>query len=86
MLVRGVWDKHGDKVARGGLPAIAPLDSPQPTRVELAKWLTSPENPLTARVLVNHLWQICFGSGLVRTTEDFGLQGERPTHPKCSIG
>jgi hypothetical protein len=82
VLVRGVWDKHGDKVQRGGLPAIAPLAAENPTRADLARWLTSPENPLTARVLVNHLWQLCFGTGLVKTTEDFGLQGERPSHPE----
>ena len=82
VLVRGVWDKHGDKVKPGGLPGIAPLAAVNPTRADLARWLTSPENPLTARVLVNHLWQICFGAGLVKTTEDFGLQGERPSHPE----
>lgn len=82
VLVRGVWDKHGEKVQRGGLPSIAPLVGSGHTRVSLARWLTAPENPLTARVLVNHLWQLCFGAGLVRTPEDFGLQGERPTHPE----
>jgi hypothetical protein len=50
--------------------------------VELAQWLTDRENPLTARVLANHIWQMLFGEGLVRTPEDFGLQGERPTHPE----
>jgi len=82
VLVRGVWDKHGEKVQRGGLPAIAALKSDNPTRADLARWLTSPENPLTARVLVNNLWQIFFGVGLVKTAEDFGLQGERPSHPE----
>lgn len=82
ILLRGVWDKHGDKVERGGLASIAPLDGKQSSRVELAKWITASDNPLTARVLVNHLWQNSFGNGLVRTTEDFGLQGERPTHPE----
>jgi hypothetical protein len=82
-----VWDKHGEKVQRGGLPLIAPLvldesSRPVPTREDLARWLTSADNPLTARVLVNHLWQLCFGTGLVKTTEDFGLQGERPSHPE----
>ena len=52
------------------------------SRMDLAKWITSPENPLTARVIVNHLWQMLFGNGLVRTPDDFGLQGERPTHPE----
>jgi mono/diheme cytochrome c family protein len=82
ILVRGVWDKHGDKVLRGGLTSIAPLATENPTRADLARWLTSSENPLTARVLVNHLWQLCFGTGLVKTTEDFGLQGEQPSHPE----
>jgi hypothetical protein len=82
ILVRGVWDKHGDQVPRGGLTSIAPLAMENPTRADLAQWLTSSENPLTARVLVNHLWQLCFGTGLVKTTEDFGLQGERPSHPE----
>jgi len=82
VLVRGVWDKHGPKVERGGLPQLAPWTAEGRTRADLARWLTSSENPLTARVLVNHLWQMCFGSGLVRTTEDFGLQGEPPTHPE----
>ena len=82
VLVRGVWDKHGEKVPRGGLPAIAPLTAENPTRADLARWLTSPANPLTARVLVNHLWQLCFGTGLVKTADDFGLQGERPSHPE----
>ncbi len=82
ILVRGVWDKHGDKVLRGGLASISPLAMENPTRADLARWLTSSENPLTARVLVNHLWQLCFGTGLVKTTEDFGLQGEQPSHPE----
>lgn len=82
VLVRGVWDAKGEKVKPGILPAILPLaDSKDLTRVDLAKWLTSPDNPLTARVISNHLWQLMFGSGLVRSPDDFGLQGKMPTHP-----
>jgi len=83
LLVRGVWDAKGEPVKRS-VPA-AVLDWPAAktrTRLDLANWLVSPENPLTPRVVVNHLWQLLFGSGLVRTPEDFGLQGDRPTHPE----
>ena len=83
VLVRGVWDKHGDKVTPDVPQALAgwPVGQPR-NRLGLARWLTAKENPLTARVTVNHLWQMLFGQGLVRTTEDFGLQGERPSHPE----
>jgi mono/diheme cytochrome c family protein len=83
ILLRGVWDKKGDKVECDIPPAIAPwiADAPR-TRLGFAQWIVSRENPLTARVIVNHLWQLCFGEGLVRTPEDFGLQGERPTYPE----
>lgn len=82
VLVRGVWDAKGEQVPRALLPSVLPWpEEKSQTRLDLARWLVSPENPLTTRVLVNHLWQMIFGAGLVRTPEDFGLQGERPTHP-----
>ena len=61
----------------GALPENAPRN-----RLGLANWLTSPENPLVSRVVANQLWQRVFGLGIVRTPEDFGVQGERPTHPR----
>jgi len=83
ILERGVWDAKGAVVKPGVLPAILPRpDDQSRTRLDLAKWIVDAENPLTARVTVNHLWQLLFGQGLVRSTEDFGLQGELPTHPE----
>ncbi|MBU6413998.1 MAG: DUF1553 domain-containing protein [Planctomycetes bacterium] len=85
VLTRGQYD-HPDKsrpvtrnipAALGTLPADAPAD-----RRGLATWLTSPQNPLLSRVTVNRYWELFFGSGIVRTTEDFGLQGEWPSHPE----
>ena len=83
ILDRGVWDKHAEEVSRAVPEAILawPKEKTQ-TRLDLAHWLVSGDNPLTARVVVNQLWQGCFGAGLVRTPEDFGLQGELPTHPE----
>lgn len=85
VLVRGVWDNHGEQVNPNTpkiLGTIANENNSQPNRLDLARWLVSPENPLTARVTVNRMWQTHFGYGLVRTPQDFGLQGERPSHPK----
>jgi hypothetical protein len=82
ILVRGVWDAKGEMVAPGVLPAVLPWPVDKSgTRLELAKWLVAENNPLTARVIANHMWSLLFGAGLVRTPDDFGLQGEQPTHP-----
>jgi mono/diheme cytochrome c family protein len=83
VLIRGQYDKHGEKVTPG-TPAILPpmaKDAP-PNRLGMAQWLVSPDNPLTARVTVNRFWQQYFGRGIVKTAEDFGAQGEWPTHPE----
>jgi hypothetical protein len=81
LLVRGQYDRPGEKVTPAG-PAALPNPPRGGTRLDLAKWLVSPDNPLTARVAVNRLWQLYFGTGLVATVEDFGTQGEYPAHPQ----
>lgn len=83
LLVRGAYDKPGDKVTPG-VPAILPsLPKGAPNnRLGFARWLVDPSNPLTARVAVNRFWQMYFGTGLVKTVEDFGSQGEWPSHPE----
>jgi hypothetical protein len=83
VLLRGAYDKPGDKVAAEVPAFLPPLPEDAPkNRLGLARWLVSPENPLTARVTVNRHWQMFFGTGLVRTAEDFGSQGELPSHPE----
>ncbi len=83
VLLRGEYDKPGERVQPGFPAALgaAPQHPPR-NRLDFARWLVSPEHPLTARVAVNHAWQRFFGAGLVRTPEDFGAQGEPPTHPE----
>jgi mono/diheme cytochrome c family protein len=83
VLDKGLYNKPTAKVG-AGVPGILP-SLPRETaknRLALANWLVSAENPLTARVIVNRYWQQFFGVGLVKTSEDFGVQGERPMHPE----
>jgi len=82
LLVRGVYNKPDKSQSiQPGVPASLPgLAKRRANRLDLAQWLTDPDHPLTARVTVNRYWQHFFGIGLVKTTEDFGVQGERPEH------
>jgi hypothetical protein len=83
--IRGNFLNKGEKVEHGVPEVLHDLhiaDGEQPNRLTLARWLVSPDNPLTARVTVNRMWEEFFGRGLVETSEDFGTRGERPTHPE----
>ena len=81
--IKGDWREHGDEVHPGMLAVLPPLPAGQPVnRLTLARWLVSPENPLTARVAANRIWQEMFGRGIVYTSEDFGSQGDPPSHPE----
>jgi hypothetical protein len=83
VLVRGEYDKRGEKVTPGVPAVLGTLPPAMPkNRLGFARWLVDPSNPLTARVAVNRFWQMYFGTGLVKTVEDFGSQGEWPTHPE----
>ena len=83
ILMRGAYDKPAAEVTAQTPSVLPPMDSSLPrNRLGLARWLIDPQNPLTARVTVNRLWQSVFGTGLVRTSEDFGVQGEPPSHPE----
>jgi len=82
LLERGQYDQHGDEVTAGTPSFLHPLaDDARPDRLGLARWITDPANPLTSRVTVNRIWQMLFGTGLVVSAEDFGTQGELPSHP-----
>jgi hypothetical protein len=83
VLRRGNYDTHGDEVQPGTPKAILPFDSSYPkNRLGLAEWLFNRKNPLAARVFVNQTWQEIFGRGIVKTSEDFGMQGNLPSHPE----
>jgi len=83
VLERGDYRNQGEKVTPGVPAMLPPLPSDAPlTRLTLAKWLVQPNHPLTSRVAVNRYWQMYFGTGLVKTQEDFGVQGEPPSHPE----
>jgi hypothetical protein len=84
-LLRGNWMDDSGKIVEPGLPAaFGSLAKRQgrATRLDLANWLVSPDNPLVARVFVNRLWRLFFGRGIVRSLDDFGSQGVPPTHPE----
>ncbi|MGX5816776.1 PSD1 and planctomycete cytochrome C domain-containing protein [Chitinophaga lutea] len=80
ILLRGAYDAHGTEVTPGTPASILAFNG-APNRLGLAQWLFSPQNPLTARVFVNRMWQEVFGKGIVKTSGDFGMQGELPSHP-----
>ena len=83
ILYRGMYDDRREEVAPATPGVLPPMPEDLPrNRLGLAKWLVSDENPLTARVTVNRFWQEVFGAGIVRSAEDFGSQGEPPTHPE----
>jgi hypothetical protein len=85
ILRRGNWLDDSGEIVQPAIPAfLGSLDTKgqRPTRLDLARWLVSPDNPAAARVFVNRLWKLMFGQGLVKTVDDFGAQGTPPSHPE----
>lgn len=82
VLSRGEYDKPKDKVVAALPASLSPPKKDNMTRLDLAQWIVSPSNPLTARVWVNRQWERFFGTGLVKTVENFGMQAEYPSHPE----
>jgi hypothetical protein len=82
LRVRGDYRTNGIEVKRGTPSVLPALDKADPTRLDLAHWIASRDNPLTARVAVNWIWQELFGRGIVKTAEDFGTRGDPPSHPE----
>jgi len=85
--IRGEEERRGPTVPRGylslvSLPGVPPVPADRSGRLELTQWITAPANPLTARVYVNRIWQHLFGMGIVRTVDNFGSTGDRPSHPE----
>ena len=85
--IRGEAERLGPVVPRGYLSAVnvpgaAPIEPTQSGRLQLAQWIASPQNPLTARVAVNRIWCHLFGEGIVKTVDNFGINGDRPSHPE----
>jgi Protein of unknown function (DUF1553) len=84
VFIKGDFTRPAEEVSPGTPKVLHPLEcsSERPNRLDLARWIVSPKNPLTARVIVNRLWQQYFGRGIVETENDFGMQGTSPTHPE----
>ena len=83
--IRGSWDREGLEVTPGSPAFLSQIETRRgavPTRLDLATWIVSRDNPLTARVAVNRIWQEYFGRGIVLSSENFGTQGEKPSHPE----